>query len=71
MAKKDENALEYPHKVFKFILQIQESVTWDIVSDQNLTCSSAVIFNPLQVDVSGFFFRNHICIHIISGIWMH
>eukprot|EP00081_Caenorhabditis_elegans_P025318 NP_508432.1 Uncharacterized protein CELE_F47G3.1 [Caenorhabditis elegans] len=52
MAKKDENALEYPHKVFKFILQIQESVTWDIVSDQNLTCSSAVIFNPLQVDES-------------------
>ncbi|KAF1747453.1 hypothetical protein GCK72_023915 [Caenorhabditis remanei] len=27
-----------------------ESVTWDIVSDQNLTCNTALIFNPLQVD---------------------
>uniref|UniRef100_A0A1I7TCN5 Receptor protein-tyrosine kinase n=1 Tax=Caenorhabditis tropicalis TaxID=1561998 RepID=A0A1I7TCN5_9PELO len=29
-----------------------ESVSWEIVSDQNLTCSTAVIFNPLQVDES-------------------
>ncbi|EGT30347.1 hypothetical protein CAEBREN_07180 [Caenorhabditis brenneri] len=29
-----------------------ESVLWEIVSDQNLTCSTALIFNPLQVDES-------------------
>ncbi|CAI2356716.1 unnamed protein product [Caenorhabditis sp. 36 PRJEB53466] len=29
-----------------------ESVLWEIVSDQNLTCSTAVLFNPLQVNES-------------------
>ncbi|ULT80709.1 hypothetical protein L3Y34_010928 [Caenorhabditis briggsae] len=29
-----------------------ESVSWEIVSDQNLTCNTALVFNPLQVDES-------------------
>uniref|UniRef100_A0A8R1DKY6 Uncharacterized protein n=1 Tax=Caenorhabditis japonica TaxID=281687 RepID=A0A8R1DKY6_CAEJA len=29
-----------------------ESVSWEIVNDQNLTCSTAVVFNPLQVNES-------------------